>query len=118
LAITLPLDTGTRSASGASRRADAVQGAADVLQQMLPVDAGKDVETLRRHALKVGDVLRNGAATKPETAAQAITLTLDSTFIRSCEDDERHLEVRVGNVETEAGGRQVFGAAAACRCVG
>jgi hypothetical protein len=37
---------------------------------------------------------------------------LDSTFIRSYEDGERHLEVRVGNVETEAGGRQVFGAVA------
>jgi hypothetical protein len=37
---------------------------------------------------------------------------LDSTFIRSCEDGERHLEVRVGNVETIDGGRQVFGAVA------
>jgi hypothetical protein len=35
---------------------------------------------------------------------------LDSTFIRSCEDGERHLEVRVGNVETDTGGRQIFGA--------
>jgi hypothetical protein len=34
---------------------------------------------------------------------------LDSTFIRSCEDGERHLEVRVGNVETDTGGRQIFG---------
>jgi hypothetical protein len=34
----------------------------------------------------------------------------DSTFIRSREDGERHLEVRVGNVETVDGGRQVFGA--------
>jgi hypothetical protein len=37
---------------------------------------------------------------------------LDSTFIRSCGDGERHREVRVGNVETKAGGRQVFGAVA------
>jgi hypothetical protein len=88
------------------------RAAADVLQQMFPVDAGKDVETLRRHVLKVGDVLRNGAAAKPETAAQAITVSLDSTFIRSCQKDERHLEVRIGNVETETGGRQVFGAVA------
>ena len=36
-------------------------------------------------------------------------MTLDPTFIRSCEQEERHLEVRVGNVETESGGRQVFG---------
>jgi len=86
--------------------------AADVLQQMFPVDAGKDVETLRRRVLKVGDGLRHDAATKPETAAQAITVTLDSTFIRSCEADERHPEVRVGNVETATGGRQVFDAVA------
>ena len=52
------------------------------------------------------------AVTRPETTASAIMVTLDSTFIRSCEDGERHLEVRVGNVETESGGRQVFGAVA------
>ena len=40
------------------------------------------------------------------------TANFDSTFIRSCEDGERHLEVRVGNVETHEGGRQVFGAVA------
>jgi hypothetical protein len=49
---------------------------------------------------------------RPDTAAPSITVTLDSTFIRSCEDGERHLEVWVGNVETESGGRQVFGAVA------
>jgi hypothetical protein len=86
--------------------------AADFLQQMFPVDAGKDVETLRRHALKIGEALRNDAVARPETAAPSITVTLDSTFIRGCEDGERHLEVRVGNVETETGGRQVFGAVA------
>ena len=86
--------------------------AADFLLQMFPVDAGKDVETLRRHALKIGEAFRNDAVAKPETAAPSITVTLDSTFIRSCEDGERHLEVRVGNVETETGGRQVFGAVA------
>ena len=42
----------------------------------------------------------------PTTAATAIAISVDSTFIRSCEDGERHLEVRVGNVETETGGRQ------------
>jgi hypothetical protein len=72
---------------------------------MVPIDAGKDVETLRRRVLKVGDVLRKDVAIKPQTAAQAITVTLDSTFIRSCEDGERHLEVRAGNVETALGGR-------------
>jgi hypothetical protein len=39
-------------------------------------------------------------------------VTLDSTFIRSCEDGERHLEVRVGNVKAKSGARQVFGAVA------
>jgi hypothetical protein len=86
--------------------------AADFLQHMLPIDAGKDVETLRRHALKIGEALRNDVAAKPETAVQAITVTLDSTFIRSCEEGERHLEVRVGNVETAFGRRQVLGAVA------
>ena len=51
-------------------------------------------------------------AAEPATAASAITLTLDSTFIRSCEDGQRHLEVRLGNVETSDGGRQVFAAVA------
>ncbi len=86
--------------------------AADVMAQMFPVDAGNDPETLRCHTLKLGAELRDQAAVQPDTAAPAITVTLDSTFIRSCEDGERHLEVRVGNVETETGGRQVFGAVA------
>jgi len=86
--------------------------AADVLGQMVPVDAGTHHETLRRHALKVGEALGHYVATRPETAASAIVVTLGSTFIRSCESGERHLEVRVGNVETNTGGRQVFGAVA------
>jgi len=86
--------------------------AADVLGQMFPVDAGAHHETLRRHTLKVGEALGEGAAIRPETAASAIVVTLDSTFIRSCAEGERHLEVRVGNVETASGGRQVFGAVA------
>lgn len=85
--------------------------AADVLEQMFPVGAGNDKETMRRRTPTAGAALRDHAANAPETAA-AITVTLDSTFIRSCEDGERHLEVRVGNVETESGGRQVFGAVA------
>jgi len=67
---------------------------------------------LRRHALKIGAALRNDAVAKPETVARSITVTLDSTFIHSCQDGERHLEVRVGNVATETGGRHVFGAVA------
>src|SRR5271166_1091083 len=85
--------------------------AAGVLAHLLPVEAGKSPETLRGHMLKVGEQRRNAAAVKPG-AASAITITLDSTFIRSRHDGERHLEVRVGNVETPDGGRRVFGAVA------
>ena len=67
---------------------------------------------MRSHTLQVGKQLADAAAEKPPAAAAAITISLDSTFIRSCEDGERHLEVRVGNVETVDGGRQVFGAVA------
>jgi len=86
--------------------------AADVLVQMFPMSAGNDAETLRCRTLKSGEGLRGQNIARPETTAPAIAVTLDSTFIRSCEEAERHLEVRVGNVETEAGGRQVFGAVA------
>jgi len=86
--------------------------ATNVLGQMFPVDAGKHHETLRRHALKVGEALGDYVATWLEAAASAIVVTLDSTFVRSCESGERHLEERVGNVETASGGRQVFGAVA------
>jgi hypothetical protein len=86
--------------------------AADVLQHLLPIDAGKSPETLRSHTLQIGKQLADSVAEKPPAAAAAITISLDSTFIRSCEDGERHLEVRVGNVETVGGGRQVFGAVA------
>ena len=86
--------------------------AADVLLHLLPIDAGKSHETLRSHTLQVGEQLGDAAADQPATAAAAITLSLDSTFVRSREEGERHLEVRVGNVETAAGGRQVFAAVA------
>src|SRR3984885_14244865 len=101
LAGALPLDTGARPAP-----------AADLLKQMFPVDAGTDPETLRRHTLKAGAALADRAAIRPPAVVSAITVTVDATFIRSREDDERHFEVRVGNVETKAGGRQVFGGVA------
>ena len=87
--------------------------AAEVLAQLFPVDAGADPETLRRHTLKAAEALPMRAATEPPpTGAEAIVATLDSTFIRSCEARKRHLEVRIGNVETTTGRRQVFGAVA------
>jgi hypothetical protein len=82
------------------------------MAQMFPLDAGNDPETLRAHILEIGADLQDQAAVPPDTTASAIAVSLDSTFIRSCEEGERHLEVRVGNVETETGGRQVFGAVA------
>jgi hypothetical protein len=84
----------------------------DVLRHLLPIDAGKSPETLRSHTLQIGKKLGDAAADKPSAAAAAITITLDSTFIRSREEGEPHLEVLVGNVETETGGRRVFGAVA------
>ena len=48
----------------------------------------------------------------PPRRASVITVTVDSTFIWSREDGERRFEVRVGNVETKAGGRQGFGGVA------
>jgi len=86
--------------------------AADVMRQMFPIDARNDSETLRFYTLKIGADFRDQPAVRLDAAAPAITVTLDSTFIRSCEDGERHLEVRVGNVETESGERQVFGVVA------
>jgi len=86
--------------------------AAGLLEHLLPVEIGMSPETLRGHTLKVGEQLRDAAAVKPAVGASAITVTLDSTFIRGCRDGERHLEVRLGNVETSSGSRQVFGAVA------
>jgi hypothetical protein len=86
--------------------------AVGVLEYLLPIDAGIDSETLRACTLKIGEELRDATPAEPATAAAAVTLTLDSTFIRSCEDDQRHLEVRLGNVETSEGARQVFAAVA------
>ena len=86
--------------------------AAEVLAQLFPLDAGTAHETLRRHTFKVAETLPRPAAVKAAPPAEVITLTLASTFIRSCEAGERHLEVRIGNVETATGRRQVFGAVA------
>jgi hypothetical protein len=77
---------------------------------LLPIGAGRSPETLRSHMPQVGRQLGAAAAETPPAAASAITVSLDSTFIRGHEESERHLEVRVGNVETADGVRQVFGA--------
>lgn len=87
--------------------------AAGVLRHLLPVDGGMVPETLRSHTLRLGEQLGQAGAIGPAAAASAVAVSLDGTFIRSREDGERHLEVRVGNVETAEGGRQVFGAVTA-----
>ena len=86
--------------------------AAGALGHLLPIDAGISHESLRGRTLRFGEALRDDAALEQTTAAPAITLSLDSTFIRSCEEDQRHLEVRLGNVEASRGARQVFAAVA------
>src|SRR5829696_2955781 len=87
--------------------------AAALLGQMFPVDAGADPETHRRHTFKIAEALPAQVAMKPSpTGAEAIVVTLDSTFIRSCGAGQRQLEVRIGNAETASGRRQVFGAVA------
>jgi hypothetical protein len=53
--------------------------AAGVLEQLLPVDAGIDPETLRARPLQVGKELRDAAAAEPATAAAAITVSVEST---------------------------------------
>jgi hypothetical protein len=86
------------------------QVAAGVLEHLLPVEAGITHETLRGCTLKLGEEVRDAAAVQPAVAASAITVSVDSTYIRSCEDGQWHLEL--GNVETANGARQVFAAVA------
>ena len=69
---------------------------AHVMRHLLPIDAGTGPDILRSHTLLVGEQLGDAAA-KKSPAAAAITIGLDSAFLRSGEDGERHLEVRVGN---------------------
>jgi hypothetical protein len=83
-----------------------------VLAHLLPMQAGTRPETLRGHTIKVAGQRRD-AATEPCVAkTPAIDISLDATFVRSRHEGERHMEVRVGNVETPGGGRQIFGAVA------
>ena len=86
--------------------------AAGLLTHLFPIETGRTPETLRFHTLRIGEQLRCAAPATPTVGVSAITVTVDSTFIRGCQDGERQLEVRIGNVETSGGGRQVFGAVA------
>jgi hypothetical protein len=112
-AITLPIDTETGSASGAAfgpdDRPDGCSAAGAVVSGRRRNRPG---DIARRHTIRAGEALAERTAIRPETATPVIAVTLDTTFVRSCEDGERHLEVRIGNVETKSSGRQVFGAVA------
>jgi len=88
------------------------RAAAGVLTHLLPVDAGTSPETMRTHTLKIGEQLRDTPAVERAAPAWSITVTVDSTFICGRDDGERHLGVRIGNVETSDGRRQVFSAVA------
>jgi hypothetical protein len=112
LAITLSIDPGTGPAPGSPLGPDDLPGCHRPAGADVSDRPETDPETLRRHTLRVGEGVADCAAIRPETSPPAMTVTLDSTFIRSCEDGERHLEVRVGNVETKSGARQVFDAVA------
>jgi hypothetical protein len=86
--------------------------AAGVLAHLLPVETGTSPETLRGHTIEIADQLRYAATGPCAAEAPTIDISLDATFVRSRHEGERHMEVRVGNVETPRGGRQVFGAVA------
>jgi hypothetical protein len=62
--------------------------AADVLQYLMPIDAGTSPESMRSHTLQVGQQLGGAVAAKAPAAAATITISMDSTFIRGREDGE------------------------------
>jgi hypothetical protein len=51
--------------------------AAEVLEQMFPIDAGGDHETLRRHTLMLGAQLQHCPLVRPATPATAISISVD-----------------------------------------
>jgi hypothetical protein len=108
LAIAMPIGTSAGPAAGSPFALMSYGVAAGVLQHLQPVDAGRSPETLRNHTLRTGEQLGTAASGQPTTAAAAaITVSVGSTFIRSREEGERHLEVCVGNVGTASVGRTV-----------
>jgi hypothetical protein len=59
--------------------------AADLLEQVFPVDAARHPETLRRHTLNAGEALAECAVIQPETSASAsaVGVSLDSALTAS-----------------------------------
>ena len=86
------------------------RSAATVLKAPLPVAGGGRPETLRNPHAENRRELRHSPLPMPPAPSAELSVAADSTYIRSCEPGERHLEVQVGNVETRAGTRHVFAA--------
>ena len=87
--------------------------AAGVLGHLLPVEASTSLGTFRHHTLKIGEQLRDAALA--EAGDRGAGDRHQFGFHLHPQPPRRrtpHLEVRVGNVETACGGRQVFGAVA------
>src|SRR5690242_6105740 len=57
-----------------------------VPQHLLPIDAGRSRETLCNHTLRIGAQLGNATSDQPTTAPAVITVSVDSTLVRSHEE--------------------------------
>ena len=103
VAIACPLGPGDRPTAGAALGVDDYRTSAEVLAQMFPVMPAwiprPCSATPPRSPQSCWCRRKPGRATR----AEAIVVTLDSTFIRSSEAGEQHLEVRIGNAETSTG---------------
>src|SRR4051794_7427727 len=114
VAAVRPLDSGVGSAAGAALRSADLPDGSRPARADVPGGRGPGPGDIAPSYLpdRQDPAMTSAAEAPVSVDAEAIIVTLDSTFIRSCEVGQRHLEVRIGNVETESGGRQVFGAVA------
>jgi hypothetical protein len=109
LAIALSVDTWVGRTAGPAVRIDAVSGRGRPAAAPAADRRGEEPRDIAPPHAAGRQAAQRCRAEKPPVAATAITISLDSAFIRNRDDGERHLEVRVGNVETVDGERQVFG---------
>jgi hypothetical protein len=65
------------------------RSAAAVLKALLPVDGGGRPETLRNRTLRAGEELRRSPLPMPPSVPSELSVSVDSTYIRSCEPGER-----------------------------
>ena len=82
------------------------------LGMTLPVSTGLAPGTVRAHTFRAGlRLAQRHAVAKCEARSEALTLGLDTAFIRSCSSENgRHLAVVVGEVTTAGGDSRVFAA--------